>query len=120
MGGEGLGRKLGFATANLKVSSEKILPRGVFIIEGQWEGGPMLKGMCNIGCRPTVSQKNKLTLEAHFFDFKKTLYGKTLNIFLLAPLRAEKQFASLAALRHQLQKDKMKAQEFLSIPPPKI
>ncbi len=116
MTGQKLGRKLGFATANLKVAAEKILPRGVFVVEAQVEkSSEILRGVCNIGLRPSVALKGRLTVEAHFFDFDKNLYDKKLTIFLITHLRPEKKFASLPALVHQLRKDKIKAQEFLQI-----
>ena len=117
--GKKLGHKLGFPTANLKVDALKLLPRGVYIILAQEHksrpGSAPWKGLANIGSRPTVQRGTpKIIPEAHFFNCDKNLYGKTLDLFLIAYLRSEKKFSSLPMLKHALEKDKIKAMEYLN------
>ena len=52
--GDGMGRKLGFPTANLKISPDARPPRGVWRVKvaGTTLGERM--GACNVGVRPTL------------------------------------------------------------------
>lgn len=105
--GKQLGRTIGFPTANLKVSEDyKLIPEiGVYVVEGVVEG-QKLKGMMNIGFRPTVDGTS-LSIEVHFFDFSETIYGKNLQISVLEKIRDEQKFASVEALKNQLEQDKI-------------
>ncbi len=48
----GLGRRLGFATANIRIA-EKGLPHfGVYHVEAVWDG-KVHDAVCNVGVRPT-------------------------------------------------------------------
>jgi riboflavin kinase/FMN adenylyltransferase len=69
-------------------------------------------GMMNIGNRPTVNG-NHQTIEVHFFDFNKDLYGKKLTIELIYFLRDEKKFGSIDLLIHQLKKDERTARDYI-------
>jgi riboflavin kinase/FMN adenylyltransferase len=61
--------------------------------------------MINIGIRPTVSLGNNITIEAHIFDFDRTIYGFTISLELYSFIRSEIKFASLDALKSQLATD---------------
>ncbi len=101
--GDGLGRKLGFPTANIE-AAQPPAERGVFAVEGE---GPALGkrlGVCNIGVRPTVSG-TKLVVEAHFPGFSGDLYGTRLTLTVLGRLRDERKFASLDELKAQIALD---------------
>ena len=65
-------------------------------------------GMLNIGVRPTVNGVDE-TIEVHFFDWDKDLYGRTLEIEFLDFLREEQRFESVSALKAQLSQDKIKS-----------
>lgn len=102
--GRGLGRKLGFPTANLRVPAGKLLPRGVYKVRvyGSGVGDAARAGACNIGTRPSVSGKSRLHVEVHIPGFSGNLYGKMLRLDFLKFLRPEKKFKSLAALKAQI------------------
>ncbi|RUM87618.1 MAG: riboflavin biosynthesis protein RibF [Thermodesulfatator sp.] len=111
--GEGRGRTLGFPTANLEVSSEKLLPaRGVYAVRVAWAGN-WWKGVMNLGQRPTFEGR-RLCLEVHLFDFQGDLYGETLTVAFIKFLRPEKKFSSPAALREQILQDCQRARQILS------
>ena len=112
--GKKLGDKLGFPTANLSIKeSYKLLPKaGSYIVKAEIENKTIF-GMMNIGFRPTVSGKNQ-TIEIHFFDFNKDLYGKKIQVDVLKFLRNEQKFESVENLKNQLQKDKEKSLEIIS------
>ena len=63
---------------------------------------------------PTISNKN-YTLEVHFFDFDKDIYGKTLKIEFLHWLRSEEKFDGLETLKKQLKKDMVDALEHIRL-----
>ena len=69
--------------------------------------------MMNIGNRPTVNGV-KETIEVHFFDLNKDLYGRQLTIELLTFLRDEQKFSSIEELKKQLFLDKEKSLELIS------
>ena len=104
--GDGLGRRLGFPTANLKVSPRRRLRRGVFKVSvaGRALGGARL-GACNVGVRPTLGGERRLHVEVNIPGFRGNLYGKRLTIRFLEKLRGEKKFRSLGALKEQIRRD---------------
>jgi riboflavin kinase/FMN adenylyltransferase len=103
--GKGLGRTLGFPTANLHLDSPfKLIPAsGVYLVRSQVAGREVF-GMMNIGTNPTVDGTG-LHLEVHFFDLQQDLYGSPIRVSLLQRLRDERKFDSLDALRQQLEND---------------
>lgn len=116
--GKGLGRKIGFPTANLKISPMKILPHGIYAIKvslfdkkRQYETGKKYEGVCDIGYNPTIKNLPNVfvSVEAHLFHFAGSLYGKTLKIELIKRLRSEKKFKHIEALKKQIEKDKIRA-----------
>ncbi len=112
--GKNLGKKIGFPTANLHIKeSYKLLPKtGAYVVKAKIKNNTIF-GMMNIGFRPTVSGINQ-TIEIHFFDFNKDLYGETIQIAILSYLRDEQKFESVDLLKNQLQKDKEKSLEIIS------
>jgi riboflavin kinase/FMN adenylyltransferase len=112
--GAGRGRGLGFPTANLAVSPEKIAPLGVFAVRVRLPGGKSAGGMVNIGFHPTVGVAPERTVEVHLFDFEGNLLGQTLRLELLSRLRSERRFPSVQNLVHQLDRDAAQARRALA------
>jgi riboflavin kinase/FMN adenylyltransferase len=102
--GEGMGRKLGFPTANIKLSPSARPPRGVWrvMVKGSTVGERL--GACNVGVRPTLGG-TRLVVEVHIPGFKGDLSGRILSLTFLNAIRAEKKFPSLAALKAQIRRD---------------
>ena len=103
---------MGYPTANLHIASEeKLIPGdGVYAVtvlrrEASIES---LKGMMNIGVRPTVDGM-KHVIEVNIFDFDEEIYGQTLQVHIHHYLRGEIKFNGLAELKQQLEKDKLYA-----------
>ena len=67
-----------------------------------------MRGMMNIGVRPTVDG-TKRVIEVNIFDFDETIYGKRLTISIKKYLRNEVKFNGLEELKDQLAKDKENA-----------
>lgn len=112
--GKGLGKPLGFPTANIEIEDEyKIIPKqGSYIVSSVIED-VIVFGMMNIGVNPTVNG-SKQTIEIHFFNFDKDIYDETIKIDLLHRIRDEEKFESVEALKVQLVKDKNMALEYIS------
>lgn len=113
--GNQLGRTLGYPTANLHIGSEeKLIPgNGVYAVQVEIVSDlhatqQKLKGMMNIGLRPTIDGKKRV-IEVHIFDFDTDIYGQTLRVHVLKQLRNEIKFEGLEALKTQLGIDKLRA-----------
>lgn len=102
--GYGRGRQLGYPTANIKVSKEKLVPKsGVYA--GEIEiSGRRYKCAVNIGSRPTFGTKN-VTIEAHIPGFDRNLRGKEVCLFLVRRLRDEKRFKTAKELTAAIKRD---------------
>ena len=107
--GNQLGRTIGYPTANLLIENEqKLVPaNGVYAVAVMLDGRS-LKGMMNIGLRPTVNG-SKRVIEVNIFDFDEMIYGCTLRITLVKHLRSEIKFNGLEELKTQLGIDKVNA-----------
>ena len=104
--GNGLGRTLGFPTANIRPDDPyKIIPKaGVYSVEVQGDSIQWTKGICNIGTNPTVGN-SQTTIEVHIPSFSGDLYGQSLEIRFLRFMREERQFDNLETLRRQIKAD---------------
>ncbi|MFN5417199.1 MAG: bifunctional riboflavin kinase/FAD synthetase [Flavobacteriia bacterium] len=114
--GKQLGRTIGFPTANVQISEEnKLVPsNGVYAVRIELHGGAIQYGMMNIGVKPTVSDKNVVSLEVCIFDFNQDLYNQQISVYLLSRIRDEKRFASLDELKAQINNDEQTIRTFLA------
>ncbi|MGM9736443.1 MAG: riboflavin biosynthesis protein RibF [Candidatus Cryptobacteroides sp.] len=105
--GNHMGRTIGFPTANMQLYEPlKLVPgNGVYSVEVNTLGRTF-KGMCNIGCRPTLGEGNARTIETNIFDFDEDIYGLDLELTFIAKIRDEMRFGSLEALAVQLTSDR--------------
>ena len=112
--GDKLGNTIGYPTANIELlETYKLIPKtGAYLIRS-FLHGKTIYGMMNIGNRPTVNGV-KETIEVHFFDLNKDLYGRQLTIESLTFLRDEQKFSSIEELKKQLFLDKEKSLELIS------
>ena len=106
--GNRLGRTIGFPTANMQLYEPlKLVPgNGVYSVRVNTLGRS-LRGMCNIGCRPTIGTGNARTIETHIFDFDEDIYGLDMEVTFERKVRDEIRFDSLEELRQQLEQDKI-------------
>jgi riboflavin kinase/FMN adenylyltransferase len=111
--GAGLGSKIGFPTANLEVSGMQLPPNGVYAVK-VFRGSDLLKGVCNIGLRPTVDASPTTPIvEVHLFDCSADLVGEELSLEFVQFLRGEQKFSGLDALKGQIAKDCEQARAIL-------
>ena len=129
--GDKLGRKLGYPTANLKMTDEEkiLLGNGIYAVYidvsrqsaiGSKENSysrfttddSRFKGMMSIGFRPTVDGKKKV-IEVNIFDFDKEIYGKIIRVYVKKYLRPEIKFNDLDELVKQIDQDKIESLKVL-------
>lgn len=101
---KGLGKKMGYPTANLKLIDNFVIPRyGVYdtdiIINGE-----RFKASTNIGTNPTV-EHDGIKIEAHILGFDRDIYGEIIELELLDFVRPELKFDSIEELFDQIAKD---------------
>jgi riboflavin kinase/FMN adenylyltransferase len=106
--GDGAGRGLGFPTANIALG-EYTRPRfGVYAVRvGE------LRGVANIGVKPTIGGMREPVLEVHLFDVEADLYGKRLSVELLKFIRPEMKFSGVEALKAQIGEDAQAARAII-------
>lgn len=112
--GAGLGSKIGFPTANLDVSWMQLPPNGVYAAKVQ-QGESILRGVCNIGLRPTVDDSAVTpVVEVHLFDFSADLVGEELSLEFVNFLRPEQKFSGIEELERKISRDCADARKTLS------
>ena len=113
--GAGIGRTLGFKTANIGIKDRfKIIPdNGVYAVLVNIKG-TSYKGMLNIGVRPSIKDAGGRSIEVHIFEMDEDLYGLEISVSLLEKIREEKKFENIDLLKQQLEFDKAKCEAILS------
>ena len=110
--GQKIGRTIGFPTANIALKRKVTPVRGVFAVKLYWDNSDIYEGVANVGFRPTVNGQ-VCQLEVHLFDFDGDLYGKAVEVELVAKIRDEQPFGSLDALKKQIKNDADRAKALL-------
>lgn len=114
--GDKRGRDLGYPTANMHLSRDCRLRYGIYAvrmkIDGVWHDG-----VASFGSRPTFDD-GAPRLETFVFDFSGDLYGKKVDVALVAWLRGEAKFDTLEALIVQMDADSARARAILAQTPP--
>ncbi len=108
--GHGIGRKIGYPTANLLVENNKLLPKpGVYSILADVKGSEYA-GFCNVGFQPTFDDREKLlVVEVNLFDFDEDIYDELICVYFIDYLRDVKRFESINSLIEELNIDKIRA-----------
>jgi riboflavin kinase/FMN adenylyltransferase len=115
VGGDQLGRKIGYPTANIQLKHNKAPVKGIFAVRAQGLGQPDWPGVASLGTRPTVHTDGRPTLEVHLFDFDRSIYRQHLRVEFLHKLRDEAKFPSLETLIAQIDLDASQAREWLGV-----
>lgn len=112
--GEGLGRKLGWPTANLPLRRRPPLS-GIFVVEAELEETQAkLRGAASVGTRPTIREHAQPLLEVHLLDFEGDIYGRHLRVTFLERLRGEQKFNGLEPLRAAIADDVARTREYFA------
>jgi riboflavin kinase/FMN adenylyltransferase len=112
--GRGLGRQLGFPTANLVCeNSDKLIPgSGVYAVLLTLNS-TKYKAMMNIGYRPTFDDSSGIHMEVHIFGLNHEIYGEVVSLQFVERLRSEARFNSAEDLKEQLLLDSTEARKIL-------
>lgn len=110
------GRTIGFPTANVGLGAYQRPAFGVYAVRVRCApAADWRPGVANLGLRPTVQGgASEPLLEAHLFDFEGDLYGRLLEVALVAFIRPERRFEDFAALRAQIAADAATARGLLA------
>lgn len=103
--GIGMGKKIGFPTANLEVSNRKLLPpQGVYSCSLELNGG-RYDGMMFIGLNHFNAAAG-LSVEVNLFDFDKEIYGQEIFCYPEVFLRENRIYNEADRLADQIKIDK--------------
>lgn len=103
--GNRIGRTIGIPTINQVPPEEKLLPpNGVYVTE-VYIDEQKYRGITNVGCKPTVGEKNPVGVETHLLDFCGDVYERLVTVEFISRVREEKRFASIEELKLQMQND---------------
>jgi riboflavin kinase/FMN adenylyltransferase len=103
--GRQVGKKIGFPTCNIDIKDYVLAKPGVYAVRVLRKNNfKTLKGIANLGYRPTFNQR-KILLEVHLFNFAGNLYNKHLSVEFLKFIRKEKKFKNINKLRSQIKLD---------------
>ena len=100
------GSLLGFPTANILPPPIKRLPRYGVYVSRVLVDGVYYKGVTNIGKKPTVGGEYPAGVETYIFGLEGDIYGKNIEVQLLAFDRPEQKFTSFEELKERIEKDK--------------
>lgn len=103
--GRGLGRQLGWPTANLQVDGRKFLPLEGVYAAWAWLGEERLAAVMNLGPQPTVDPTAPSAVEVHLLGRTLDLNGRELLVEPVQLLRSQQRFENLEALVQQIQRD---------------
>ena len=99
------GKKIGFPTCNIDIKDYVVAMPGVYAVRViQKNSKKYLKGIANLGYRPTFNQK-RILLEVHIFNFSGNLYNKYLSVDFIKFIRNEIKFKNVDLLKKQIQSD---------------
>jgi len=111
--GDARGRTLGCPTANLRLGNYQRPQYGIYAVRVRIEGNEQDRaGVASFGIRPMFEPPEEL-LEAHLFDFEGDLYGRMIEVDLIAYLRPEAKFDGVDALIEQIRRDEAQARRLL-------
>jgi len=109
--GKQLGKKIGFPTANIDIKNYVLACPGVYAVKAKLtKSSKIIKGIANLGYRPTFNGK-KILLETHLFNFSGNIYNKDLTVEFLKFIRKEKKFKNINKLRKQIRIDLLTAKK---------
>jgi riboflavin kinase/FMN adenylyltransferase len=111
--GDGTGHRIGFPTANLRVTDQLLPARGVYVALTELEG-QIFPSVVSVGTRRTFHHEPDapVVLETHLLNFDGVLYERDLTVIFLRHLREQKDFHGAAALKAAIGEDVRAAATF--------
>ena len=106
--GKGLGKEIGFPTANLEIDGRKFLPgEGVYAAWTITEKSKLkIPSVMNLGSQPTIDPLSPSAVEVHLIDQNINLYDSKLTIQPIKKIRSQIKFSNLTELSKQIFRDR--------------
>jgi riboflavin kinase/FMN adenylyltransferase len=101
--GDQRGRELGYPTANLRLDPGCGLRHGIYAVRLEVDGR-RFDGVASFGRRP-MFDIGVVLLEVFLFDFAGDLYGRTLDVAVIAWIRPEFKFDTIEELVQRMDED---------------
>jgi FAD synthase len=104
--GDQRGRTIGFPTANLRLDLDHAsIEDGVYAATVKLDDGRVVDSAVSIGRRPTFYPEGVRLCEAHLIEFDDDIYDTCISVSLVARMRRQTRFESVADLVTQLHAD---------------
>lgn len=103
------GRKMGFATANIAERPDMVIPQFGVYAGYVTVGTERYRSVINVGKNPTFDA-DKVTIESHLLHFDRDIYEQCIRVEFVEKIRDDKKFASIEALKKQIQQDVHRAE----------
>ena len=106
--GKGIGKSIGWPTANLEIDGRKFLPgEGVYAAWTTIENSNQkIQSVMNLGSQPTINPLLPSAVEVHLINKDINLYGLNLSVEPLEKLRSQIQFKNIDQLSNQIKEDR--------------
>lgn len=114
--GYGLGKKLGYPTANIALKAPYLLPKSGVYIGLIHRQKSTHYALLSVGYHPTVNPLQERILEVYILDFNKDIYGEEIQVDFKVFLREEIKFESVDLLIKQMDSDVLTTREILKKP----
>ncbi len=117
--GKGIGKSLGFPTANLEIDGRKFLPgEGIY---AAWttidSSSNKIPSVMNLGSQPTIDPLLPSAVEVHLINKKNiNLYGLNLSVEPIKKLRSQIKFQNIDQLSKQISIDRENTLKILNNP----
>ncbi len=114
--GKGIGKSLGFPTANLEIDGRKFLPgEGVYAAWTTINSSPnKIPSIMNLGSQPTIDPLLPSAVEVHLINQDINLYGLHLSVEPIRKIRSQIKFQNINQLSHQITQDRENALKILN------
>ncbi len=111
--GDGRGHDLGFPTANVSLGRYQRPAHGIYAVRVRLDDATEHGGVASFGVRPMFEGGDEV-LETYIFDWDGDLYGRTIEVDLIAYIRPEAKFDSIDALVERMREDEAEARRILA------
>ena len=110
--GAGIGKELGFPTANIEVSDQILVPRDGIYATFATLANSKYMSVTSIGNRPTF-EDNGHSVDTFILGLQSDIYGSILKLEFVSWLRDQVKYVNIEDLKDQIDKDVQIAKEIL-------
>ena len=110
--GAGRGRRIGFATANVRPCTQLVPGEGVYATRAELDR-ELIDGVTSIGTAPTFGGTDTV-IESHLFVEPRDFYGEPIRLHFIERIRDQRKFENAEALGAQIRSDVESARTILA------